>query len=353
MSFSYSPKIVTNGLVFYIDTFNNKSRDKSLPLTGGTITDLTSSYKFKGTLTNEPDVSNDYKYINFDGTDDFIIFPYSSAESIQEQMPFYRYKPKTFTMSAWVKSGTTGGGGVMFWGAGNDYFLKIPALTATTSYTPGVYTGVIGENWSGTTPTEASKNLPSFEVTVDSGGTITKAVAESISPIGGGVLPVNELVIVKLSGDTIGGSTPADDAYLLWRSGTSSQMRWGFLIGNNYGMTVSNSIDKGTFTTDRVSNEPKEWNLITITDIGEMVSDNLSCYVNGELVNTETGTLLNGSQMNPGTMNAGQINIGKGNPSTFSTFLNGSLGPCMMYDRALTSEEILRNYNALKGRFEI
>ena len=354
MSFNYSPKITTDGLVFYTDPLNFKSRNRSEGLSGGTIVDITSSsYGFEGTFTNEPEVSNDYKYITFDGTDDFILFPYSSAESIQEQMPFYRYKPKTFTMSAWVKSGTTGSGGVMFWGAGNDYFLKIPALTATTSYAPGVYTGVIGENWSGTSTGQTSLNLPSFEVTVDSGGTITKAVAESISPIGGGALPLNELVIVKLSGDTIGGNTPADDAYLLWRSGTSSQMRWGFLIGNNYGMTVSDSINKGTFTTDRVSNEPKEWNLITITDIGEMVSDNLSCYVNGELVNTETGTLLNGSQMNPGTMNAGQINMGKGNPSTFSTFLNGSLGPCMMYDRALSQNEILRNYESLKNRFEI
>jgi hypothetical protein len=56
-------------------------------------------------------------------------------------------------------------------------------------------------------------------------------------------------------------------------------------------------------------------------------------------------------QMNPGTINAGQINIGKGAASSFGTFLDGSLGPCMMYDRALSQSEILRNYNALKSRF--
>ena len=350
MSFNYSPKITTDGLVFYTDPFNFKSRDRSEGLSGGTIVDLTSSYGFEGTFTNEPEVSNDYKYITFDGTDDFILFPYSSAESVQLPMPFYRYKPKTFTFSSWVKSGTTGGGGVMFFGGGNDFFLKIPALTATT-YTPGTYTGVIGENWSGTTTGQTSLNLPSFEVTIDSGGTITKAVAESISAIGGGSLPSNELVIVKLSGDTIGGSTPADDAYLFWRSATSSQMRWGFGIGNNYGMTIGDSIDRGTFTTDRVSNEPQEWNLITITDVGELVTNNLKCYVNGELVNQDTSTFLNGSQMNPGTINAGQINIGRGGASSFGTYLDGSLGPCMMYDRELSQNEIIRNYEALKNRF--
>ena len=44
MSFNYSPKIVTDGLVFYTHPFNFKSRSRSLPLTGGTITDLTSSF---------------------------------------------------------------------------------------------------------------------------------------------------------------------------------------------------------------------------------------------------------------------------------------------------------------------
>ena len=353
---NFSPKIVTDGLVFYTDPFNFKSRNRSVGLTGGTIIDLTSSsYGFEGTFTNEPQVSNDYKYITFDGTDDFILFPFSSPESFQIQQPFYRYKPRTFTLSAWVKSGTTGGGGVMFFGGGNDYFLKIPALTATT-YTEGVYTGVVGENWSGTTTGQTSLNLPTFEVTVDSGGTITKAVAETT--LGFGTSPDNEQVIVKLSGDTIGGTTPADDAYLLWRSGTSSQMRWGFTIGNNYGMTISDSIDRGTFTTDRVSNEPNEWNLITVLDEGKLVSGSRKCYVNGVLVNSSPvapslPTFFNGTQMNPGTANAGQINMGKGNPSTFSTFLNGSLGPCMMYDRALSQNEILRNYEALKNRFEI
>lgn len=168
MSFNYSPKVSTNGLVFYIDPFNFKSRNRSLPLTGNTIIDLTSSYNFSGTLQNEdtpptgttPSISSDFKYINFDGADDRIIFPWSNSEELQLQQPYYRYKPKTYTLSAWVKSGTTGGG-VMFWGGGNDNWLQTPPLTATT-YSAGTYTGVVGENWSATTPTEASYNLPPF-----------------------------------------------------------------------------------------------------------------------------------------------------------------------------------------------
>jgi len=363
MSFNYSPKIVTNGLVFYTDPFNFKSRSRSLPLTGNTIIDLTSSYNFAGTFQNEdtppsgttPSISSDFKYINFDGTDDRIIFPWvGNLEEFQIQQPFYRYKPKTFTLSAWVKSGTTGGG-VMFWGGGNDYFLKIPPLTATT-YTEGVYTGVIGENWSGTTADQTSLNLPTFEITVDSGGTITKAVAESTNAVGGGGLPENLNVIVKISGNTIGGITPTDDAYFLWRSATSSESRWGLQITSNYSMFISDSIDRGGFNTDRVSNEPNEWNLITVLDEGKLVSGSRKCYVNGVLVNSSPvapslPTFFNGTQMNPGTSNSGQLNIGYGGSSSFNVHLLGSVGPCMMYDRALTQEEIQQNYNTLKSRF--
>lgn len=353
MSFHYSPNIVTDGLVFYIDPFNFKSRDRSLGLTGGTIVDLTSPYGFEGTFDNEPTLSTDYKYITFDGTDDRIRFgSYSSAETFQLIQPFYRYKPKTFTLSAWVKSGTSGGG-VMFWGGGNDLFLQTPPLTATT-YAEGVYTGIVGENWSGTTTGQTSLNLPTFKVTVDSGGTITKAVAEST--IGFGVYPDDEQVIVKLSGDTIGGTTPADDAYFLWRSGTSSQLRWGFEIGTVYRLTIGDSITRGSFDTPRSGNEPNEWNLITVLDEGELVSGSRKCYVNGVLVNSSPAspnipTFFNGSQMDPGTINAGQLYCGFGSTSTFANYLNGSVGPCMMYDRALTQEEIQQNYNTLKSRY--
>ena len=70
---------------------------------------------------------------------------------------------------------------------------------------------------------------------------------------------------------------------------TSSQNRWGFqIVSGNYSMFISDSIDKGGFNTDRVSNEPKEWNLITVLDEGQLVSGSRKCYVNGVLVNSSS-----------------------------------------------------------------
>ena len=67
MAFSYSPKIVTDGLVFAVDAANKKS----YPGSGTTWTDLAGSNN--GTLTNGPTFdSGNGGSIVFDGTDDIV-----------------------------------------------------------------------------------------------------------------------------------------------------------------------------------------------------------------------------------------------------------------------------------------
>ena len=69
MAFNYSPKIVTDGLVFAVDAANKKS----YPGSGTTWTDLAGSND--GTLTNGPTFnSGDGGSIVFDGTDDLVDF---------------------------------------------------------------------------------------------------------------------------------------------------------------------------------------------------------------------------------------------------------------------------------------
>jgi len=86
MAFAYSPKIVTEGLVFAVDAANKKS----YPGSGTTWTDLAGSNN--GTLTNGPTFdSGNGGSIVFDGSDDYISFgnigSFTSA-----------------TFSCWVKS---------------------------------------------------------------------------------------------------------------------------------------------------------------------------------------------------------------------------------------------------------
>ncbi len=75
MAFNYSPKIVTDGLVFAVDAANKKS----YPGSGTTWTDLAGSNN--GTLTNGPTFdSGNGGSIDFDGSDDYV--PFSNFTSV-------------------------------------------------------------------------------------------------------------------------------------------------------------------------------------------------------------------------------------------------------------------------------
>jgi len=341
MAFNYSPKIVTDGLVFYTDPFNFKSRDRSFIPSGGTIDDISKDKRMSGTLINGIYISDDYKSINIDGTDDAILFPNGNTLAFEPFQPFRRYKPSTFTLSYWVKSGSTGGG-VMFFAGIQDYKLDLPPLTATT-YTPGIYTNVPTQNISDTGDTTLN-----FTITVNGSGIISDALAEDVGTSS------DDGEIMKILGSDIGGSTPADDAYFTFRVGGSSDTRWGVTQNANYSLYISNSDGREFFSISRTNNEPNEWNLITFTDEGQLLTEgNRKLYVNGELISSSLSgdtTILNTTWMN--NPNTGQLYIGRGGV-TFSDTLNGEVGPCMMYDRALTPNEVLKNYNALKSRYDI
>ena len=78
MSFNYSPKVVTSGLVLCLDAANQKS------YTSGSTTwyDLTGNFN-NGTLINGPTFdSNNGGSIVFDGTDDYVNIPNASSLSM-------------------------------------------------------------------------------------------------------------------------------------------------------------------------------------------------------------------------------------------------------------------------------
>ena len=335
MSFSYSPKIATNGLVFYLDTVNPKCRDRSFSSSAGTATELIKGGEF--TLNNGLSISSDYNSIEVDGTDDFMEF--TSGERVQ---PFVNYKPSTFTFSGWVKSGTTGPGGILFFAGSRDYTLDYTPLTGT-SYSQGVYSNIPGIN-----VTDGARSVPNFTITIDSASTVThvNALSQPHSSLSGDT--------ILILGSDLGGTSPADDAYFRYRLAGSSNSRWGFNLGANFGAFLSNNETKGAFTVPREGNEPNEWNLVTFTDEGQLLTEgNRKFYINGELVKSSTSgetPWLNSSWMeNPST---GLLFVGRGG-SSFSDTIDGEVGSLMMYDRAINADEVLRNYEALKGKFEI
>jgi hypothetical protein len=67
----------------------------------------------------------------------------------------------------------------------------------------------------------------------------------------------------------------------------------------------------------------------------------IGIYVNGGLVETKTGNALGGTPTS-------EFSIGCVNTNHF---VNGNIAVVHLYDRALSTAEVLQNYNAQKSRF--
>jgi len=125
MAFSYSPRIITNGLVLYLDAANTRS----YPGSGTTWSDLSRSGN-NGTLINGPTFNSaNGGSIVFDGTNDYVQVNNTTAAS--------------FTLNCWVRSTANGssspgqpayfGSGIMWSdvsGAGNDFVLAMTGNVA-------------------------------------------------------------------------------------------------------------------------------------------------------------------------------------------------------------------------------
>jgi hypothetical protein len=81
------------------------------------------------------------------------------------------------------------------------------------------------------------------------------------------------------------------------------------------------------------------WQNITFT----YTHPTIKSYMNGVYKNSYTNSNIN-------TVGNEYLNIGKGTYSPYFYF-NGNIGTTLIYNRALSADEVLQNYNAQKGRF--
>lgn len=122
--------------------------------------------------------------------------------------------------------------------------------------------------------------------------------------------------------------------YSLFQEGTSIQWRQIFSTGQSTFTTSASTA--GLNTTS--------W----FQFVGTFSSGNRRLYVNGALKNsdTQTGTI---------NTNAGGMSIGVygGYNGSRGYYYNGDIAVVKVYNRQLTDSEVLQNFNALKGRFNL
>ena len=121
-----------------------------------------------------------------------------------------------------------------------------------------------------------------------------------------------------------------DVSFELWSDGNAY-----FEVGN------------GTNGYGYIANTSTNWQylMMVFNGTGDINSDRLKAYINGTLQTlTYSGTIPSST----GTVNT-NLNIGA--YITNSNYSNGNISAVQIYNRALSSTEILQNYNATKTRF--
>lgn len=235
MAFRYSPKIVSDGLVFYVDAANPKS------FISGDTTWGDMSGDNNGTLTNGPTFDSDNGgSIVFDGTDDYVDFG--------DVFNFERTDP--FSLDCWVN---------------------------TNDYTKFQY-------------------------------------------------PISKL------------------------SNSLGNRGWGFNIRDNGEISfllinTSGGNNQIRVDSDAVITSNNTWYHIVITYDGSSDESGVNIYVNGGLINF-TVIFNNLSSTTIGSTNL-QISGSDGTNSVF----DGNISNIKIYNKELSSTEVLENYNALKPRF--
>jgi hypothetical protein len=240
MAFRYSPKIVTDGLVLYLDAANTKSY-----VSGSTTWNDISRGGVNGTLVNGPTFSSaNGGSIVFDGTNDYISFGSFSTTSPLS------FTSGSFTLEHWVKP---------------------------TALQPGTYFGLT--------------NM-----------ILTKGPASTF----------NYATQITTSGSVS----------FIHRDNSESLIFNTFTIGN-----ILNTVSHLVFAANSSGTQ-------------------ILLYVNGILSGTQN---LTGKPITP--YNNDLVSVGGGNITNSNAAFIGNIYINRIYNRTLSAQEILQNYNATKSRF--
>lgn len=255
MSFHHSPRIVTDGLVLYLDAANPKSYPGS-----GTDWVNIADTSMTGSITSATYSSNNLGIFNFDEVNDYVAIS-SGSESLNIGT--------NHTWVWWMKKSDTIGNGYQYIYSHNTF-----------------------------------------------------ATANSC--------------VIFFAENSVGG-------------GNVSKLYWTYndtFAGGNGDVAVYTSQE----VTSSIADD--QWHMVTLVKSGWSYADHV-LYVDNNIKFTSMVNDGNGSTItkcNP----TGPLNLFRRTDANTARYWEGNIATFMMYkDKALTEQEVLQNYNALRGRFGI
>jgi hypothetical protein len=214
-----------------------------------------------------------------------------------------------------------------------DYNSYVPTGTLWKDLTPNNSNGV----FSGTAllPTYNSNNKGNIQIN-GSGSCINFGSALNFT--GGGFSFNQWSYFTTLSGTVSGQNSP-----LFWK-GLFNSNGYYFSLNTN-GNLIYNSYQAGASQQTNINNNTIRtgtWYNISVTSSGSSVR----IYLNGV-----DRTVTAGTHINPASSSSPFLLGQYGSPASFNS--SGSFAMFAAYNKALSPVEVLQNYNALKGRFNL
>lgn len=120
-----------------------------------------------------------------------------------------------------------------------------------------------------------------------------------------------------------------------------SSFDWGLYIVNSTTLTFySNGLSTNVTATVPTMSTGQWYNYVVTS-----VSGDINIYLNSVLYQTQTMSTSNVSQIN--------ITIGCAGWNSPNSFMNGKISIIKLYRKGLSENEVLQNYNTIKGRFNL
>lgn len=383
MSLHHNPKVITNGLVFYYDMNNSQKSWRGKPTTnirggtalevhGGNIPTINNSYNLRA-----DDGSNGWSSIISTGSGSnhrIAQFPYNNHNSgidITYSLELYNPGPDNLSIfidgtngyphtniplgySRWsytLNRATFGSQAIFFGAAGN--------LTNQTYSPPRTiyYKNYQVEESSFATPyTESTRSSTQALLDLTNNNTITTSSltyntdgtfsfnGNNNNYIDGG----NNTSVLNITNPTIS----------VWVKRTAYNSSFPMIIRRNdrdaYSLQVGQSDDtiwfkiyqgSSTWTSTPTSTIPlNTW----FHFCGIFTGSQLQLYKNGQLVQTANTT----SPISYADASVPQLIIGRDDPVS-GRYWHGDISNVQIYNRALSSTEIMQSFQALRGRFSV
>jgi hypothetical protein len=147
----------------------------------------------------------------------------------------------------------------------------------------------------------------------------------------------------------------------LWYKDTGAGSTSGYrnFLGGNTGLIAGFVLNNGvwkTYTGASPTWEPMSGNIVdgnwyNLTGVYDSAAFLWTSYVNGQFFNSHAANTNSNTTIGYQDFAASTLSKISRYPSSAQRYMIGSMGIVYAYNRALSANEVLHNYNALKGRY--